>query len=222
MIRRTPRFKFQRWSLQSWMTSHVATGILALLCAALHAGMAPRTTVGGDAFWALAFLLVTGAIGRYFYAYVPRAANGRELELSEIKVRLGRLSEEWGSDAGFAERVRDEAFALIEEKRWKGSLIGRVFALFGVHFKLRKRLRELANEGMAQGVSADQVKETINLARRAFKTALMASHYEDLRAVLNTWRYLHRWVALLMVLLVILHIVFALQYSTLFGSGGGA
>ena len=36
----------------------------------------PRNTVGGQAFWALLVLLVTGAIGRYFYAYVPRAANG--------------------------------------------------------------------------------------------------------------------------------------------------
>ncbi len=69
------------------MTSHVATGILALLCAMLHGAMAPGDTVDGHAFLALTVLLVTGAIGRYFYAYVPRAANGRELELSEVKQR---------------------------------------------------------------------------------------------------------------------------------------
>ena len=70
------------------MTSHVATGILAFLCATLHAAMNPRDTVGGHAFLALFVLLVTGAIGRYFYAWVPRAANGRELELEEVKLRL--------------------------------------------------------------------------------------------------------------------------------------
>ena len=50
----------------------------------------------------------------------------------------------------------------------------------------------------------------------------MAAHYEDLRAVLSAWRYLHRWVALLMVLLVIVHVVHALMYSPFFFGGGGA
>jgi hypothetical protein len=48
----------------------------------------------------------------------------------------------------------------------------------------------------------------------------MAGHYEDLRAILGTWRFLHRWIALLMVLLVILHIVHAFLYGALFLDGG--
>ena len=46
--------------------------------------------------------------------------------------------------------------------------------------------------------------------RRAHHTALVAAHFEDVRALCNSWRYLHRWVAALMVLLVVLHIVYAL------------
>ena len=66
------------------MTSHVATGILALLFATLlHAAMEPRAnSVGWSRLpgpWSCCF--VTGAIGRYLYAWIPRAANGRELEL---------------------------------------------------------------------------------------------------------------------------------------------
>ena len=53
------------------------------------------------------------------------------------------------------------------------------------------------------------------------RTALMAAHYEDLRGVLNTWRYVHRWVAALMVLLVLLHIVYALTYGGVFPGAGG-
>ena len=44
----------------------------------------------------------------------------------------------------------------------------------------------------------------------------MVAHFEDLRAVLNTWRYLHRWVAALMVLLVVVHVVYALSYGGYF------
>src|SRR6185436_13412507 len=82
-------------SLKAWMTSHVATGILAVLLATLHGAMDPRDTVGGHALLALVLLFVTGAIGRYFYAYLPRAANGRELELEELKRELERLGGEW-------------------------------------------------------------------------------------------------------------------------------
>ena len=60
LIRRTPRYKVRLGSLQAWMTSHIATGILALLCTMLHAAMSPEDTVGGHAFWALAVLIVTG------------------------------------------------------------------------------------------------------------------------------------------------------------------
>jgi len=37
------------------------------------------------------------------------------------------------------------------------------------------------------------------------------------RALLNGWRYLHRWVAALMVLLVVLHVIYALTYGTFGG-----
>jgi len=41
---------------------------------------------------ALVVLLATGAVGRYFYAWVPRAANGHELALADVKARLGRIA----------------------------------------------------------------------------------------------------------------------------------
>ena len=158
-------------------------------------------------------LLVTGAIGRYFYAYVPRAANGRELELEEVKARLGRMAEEW--DQGqrrFRELARQRVETLIAAEQWEGSLLKRILALLGVQRGLKQALVELAAEGKREGVAHDQIKETIVLARRAHRTALMAAHYEDLRGILSGWRYLHRWVAVLMVLLIVLHVVYALAY----------
>ncbi len=223
LLRRAPLPGLPRigWgSLRGWMTSHVATGILAFLLATLHAAMAPRATAGGHAWQALAVLLVTGAIGRYFYAYVPRAANGRELELTEVKARLSRMSEEW--DQGqrqFRDRARQKVLALIEARQWKSSFLGRVLALVGVQIGLRRLLSDLAREARAEGIAEDHLRETVQLARRAHRTSLMAAHYEDLRAVLNSWRFVHRWAAALMVLLVLVHVVYALFYGT-FARGG--
>jgi thioredoxin reductase/Pyruvate/2-oxoacid:ferredoxin oxidoreductase delta subunit len=233
LLRRSPRLRaraFKWGSLEHWMTSHVATGILAFLFATLHAAMNPRDTVGGRAYLALLVLLVTGAIGRYLYAWVPRAANGRELELEEVKLRLARMSEALeGGRKSFQEAARDEVLELIERRQWKGSFLGRLSALVGLRFDLREALARIERHGREQGVEPEQVAETLAIARRAHATALMAAHYEDLRAVLGTWRWLHRWVALLMVLLLALHVVYALTYGPyleglerLEGLGGGA
>lgn len=215
LLRRSPRFPLRFGSLQAWMTSHVATGILAFLCASLHAAMAPRDTPGGNAFWALLVLLVTGAIGRYFYAWVPRAANGQELALADVKQRFGRLGGD-ESLRGFGERARAAVETMIEKRQWRGSFLGRVLALAGVQRDLRRTLRQLEQEGRDRGVGPTELQEALDLARRAHRAALAAAHYEDLRGVLSAWRYLHRWVALLMVVLVVVHVVYALAYGAHF------
>jgi len=223
LARRAPGSRLRFGSLQTWMTSHVATGILAFLFVVLHGAMQPRETVGGHAFWALGVLLVTGAVGRYFYAVVPRAANGRELELAEVKGRLERMSEEW--DQGqqrFRDRVRTELDELLRRRQWRGSFLGRLLALLGVRRDLRRFLEFVEREGRAEGVDEEQIRETRGLVERAHRTALATAHYEDLRAILGTWRWLHRWVAALMVLLVVVHVVYALSYGAHLFDGGDA
>ncbi len=214
LLRRSPRFPLRLGSLQRWMTSHVATGIGTLLCALLHSSLSPGDTTGGHALLALGVLLVTGSVGRYLYAYVPRAANGRELQLHEVKASMGKLGEEW--DQGhreFRKLARDQVVALIEDARWKATFVGRAVSLFVSRWKLRTLLHGLEEQGKALGVAPDQIQAVLSLAKDAHRSAMMATHFEDLRALMGTWRYLHRWVAALMVLLVIAHVAFALYYG---------
>jgi len=222
LARRSGRFGFDFGSLARWMTSHVATGVLALVLALLHSAMAPRASVGGDALWALVVLFVSGAIGRYLYAWVPRAANGRELALEEVKLRLTRLAHEWdASQRGFVESVRRTVEGQVDAGQWSASFLGRLRALFVGRRELTRRLAELARSGRTAGVPEERIAQTMTLAREAHSTALMAAHYEDLRGVLSSWRYIHRWVALLLVVLLVLHVVIAFIYSGhLFGGDG--
>lgn len=222
LLRRSTRISFQLGSLQTWMTSHVATGLLAFLCVLLHAAMAPRDSLGGHAFWVLFALLVTGAIGRYLYAWVPRAANGRELNLAEVKAQLQEIDGQWlQGEQNFRRRVREEIYELIERAQWKSSLLGRICGVVSGHRSARKRLLVLAREGQAEGIPEETLRETLGLARRAYRAALAAAHFEDLRALLASWRYLHRWGGLMLVLLIAMHVIHALIYGSFFASGVG-
>jgi thioredoxin reductase/NAD-dependent dihydropyrimidine dehydrogenase PreA subunit len=220
LVRRSPRIGLAFGSLKIWMTAHVATGLLAFLAAALHAGFAPGHTVGGHAYWALFALVCTGAIGRYLYAFVPRAANGRELALDEARTELARLASAWdGTNRAFGERVRARVDELVADVSGAASFFARLRALLGSQFALRRALAELVLEGRHAGVAHDELDAITHVARRAHRAALMAAHFADLRALLGSWRWFHRWIALLMVLLVVVHVVTALMYAQL-GSGG--
>jgi len=218
LLRRRPGGPLQLGSLRAWMSSHVATGILALVFAIAHSALDPRHTVGGHALILLGVLVITGAIGRYFYAYVPRAANGRELELEEIHASLAGLSGEWDQgQRGFGERARLEVQQLVDRGRWQSTFLARFLALWRSHFELRACLARIRADARAEGLPERQVDELIELARRAHRVGLMAAHFEDLRALLSSWRYIHRWVALLMLLLLLWHVISALRFANLAG-----
>ncbi|MFH1921019.1 MAG: NAD(P)-binding domain-containing protein [Planctomycetota bacterium] len=216
LVRRASLGRWIPGSLRAWMTSHVLTGILSLLLVLVHGAMAPENTVSGHACWALVVLLITGVVGRYFYSFVPRAASGKELELEELQARLASESQDWDQyGREFGESVRREIHALVTTGKWKQDFLQRVLALFRTQRGAREILLRLRRQGRRQGLSKDELDNLIAVAKRAYRTALVSAHQEDLRALLASWRFFHRWVALLMVLLAAAHIMTALRFARL-------
>jgi len=216
LARRSQKIPWSFGSLQKWMTSHVATGILTLVAAILHSAFAPQDTVGGHALIGLGVLVCTGAMGRYLYSFVPHAANGRELELEEVRADLTQLSAAWDREhRGFGQEVQREIDSLIQAGRWTGILPLRILALMKQQWQLRRSLRDLRKRGKAEDLPPDQLQRILVLARKAHWNALLATNFEEVRSVLAGWRYLHKWAALLMVLLLVVHVVTAMRYATL-------
>ncbi|HED52610.1 MAG TPA: 4Fe-4S dicluster domain-containing protein [Phycisphaerales bacterium] len=217
LIRRSTRLAWLLpGSLKFWMGTHIFSGLLSFLVVMLHSGFAVRQTVGGHAFLALLIVVASGLIGRYLYAFVPRAANGKELDLEDLKSRLAVLSGAWDRHGGtFGLHVRKTIDSLADEGRWRGGLLARIRHLVVGQFVLRRTIRSLRTEARREGVSDDVRLEIEVLARTAFRVSLQIAHYEEIRAVLSSWRYIHRWLALLMVLLTVAHIVTAVRYADL-------
>lgn len=218
LVRRHRWLGLRFGQLSTWMTSHVATGVLACVLALLHGAMAPRQTTGGYAFWALMVLLVTGAIGRWFYAWLPRTANGRELELAALRERVASTEALVGNE-GFAAECRREVHALLQRRQWRSTWLGRMVALVGVQWDLWLVLRRLRRHPAAAGIAPETLAAVLGNAREAYHAAVALAHIEDLRALLGTWRWLHRWVALFMVLILGVHVVVAVLRGVLANGG---
>lgn len=214
LLRKASWFPLRAGSLRTWMTSHVVTGLVAFVLVLLHGAMAPKNTPGGRALVALGVVVVTGAIGRYFYAFVPHAANGRDMRLDEVRAKLTGLAAELDREhRGMGERIGAELEQLVRETHWRRNLPQRVLALLKSRLRTRASRKRLRADAEAAGLPPAQIRSVENLMRQAQRTAIAAAHFEDLRGLMSSWRYLHRWIALLMVLLVGLHVAIALRYG---------
>ena len=222
LLRRTRRLGFVRGTLARWMNVHVATGFGALSLALLHAAMSARDSVGGQALWGLVALVVTGVIGRHVYARVPRAANGRELEIEEVRAELASAASEWRGDMReHGTRLFARTLAAVRAEAWGDSFLGRLRSLLTTGRREARYLRELRVQASADGLSHAQTEQMLTLARRAWKASVSAVHLEELRSLIAGWRYLHRWGALLVAALLLAHILASCLYAGfLWGSVG--
>lgn len=220
LLRRSRRGARLPGTLGFWMSSHVFTGMLALVAAFAHAAGSPRPSPGGHALLLMALVVGAGAIGRYLYSFVPRAANGRELALGEARAELLATLDGWtapeGSTVDLA-ALKSDLVAWVERDRWEGSFLRRIARLVTSGVRARRWLRGRRDLGAGLAPS-DRARFERGLSR-AHRAALAATHWEDVRGILATWRYLHRWLAFLLVLVVLLHVAVALRYAS-FGSTG--
>lgn len=208
--------RFLPGSLQFWMGSHVLTGMAAFLCVLVHAGFTMKNAAGGHALLALSLVVIAGCIGRYLYAFVPRAANGAELDLDKVRAQLTTLSSDWDRQGrGHGAQVRAQIDELVDAARWRPSLFSRIRTLVVGQIQLRYSLRKLTREGQQEGIPHSEIMQIQSLARRSYRLTLQVTHYEEIRSILSSWRYIHRWMALLMIVLVLIHIVTALRYANI-------
>jgi len=214
-------------SLRGWMNMHIATGIGAGLVATLHSGFAVRDSAGGHALVAMLIVIVAGVVGRWFYAFLPRSQNGRQQNIDELGSRVAAIAGEWDRDGrGLGADARRAVEDLVDRADLGRGFFRRVWGLLRSQWALRRQLDAFDRRAEREGIPPQQRARMMRLARRSHRLALQLAYYDDLRALLSTWRWLHRWLAVLLVGLTVVHIVSAyrfggLDFSMLFGGGAG-
>jgi hypothetical protein len=72
-----------------WLDHHVVLGVAAPLCIAFHASF-KFCGLAGMAFWVMVAVSLSGLIGRYLYAQIPRQVEAAESSLLQVERLLER------------------------------------------------------------------------------------------------------------------------------------
>ena len=93
-----PLRKYWEWlgrqgSARHWLDIHVLLGLAAPFIIAFHASFKFRG-FAGIAFWIMLAVSLSGVIGRYLYAQIPRSLNAAEISMGELQEIQARLAQQ--------------------------------------------------------------------------------------------------------------------------------
>ena len=92
-----PLRKHWRWlsrqgTSKNWLDFHVLAGIAAPLLVAFHSSFKFQG-FAGVAFWVMTAVALSGVLGRYVYAQIPRNLSSAELSMSELEQQHTMLAQ---------------------------------------------------------------------------------------------------------------------------------
>ncbi len=76
-----------------WLDFHVVVGLTAPLIIAFHSAFKFHG-IAGIAFWIMAAVAVSGVVGRYVYAQIPRSLDSAEISMKELEKQQQELTSE--------------------------------------------------------------------------------------------------------------------------------
>src|SRR5580700_1491238 len=128
-----------------WLDIHVLLGLVAPVVITFHSSF-KFSGIAGVAYWIMIVVLLSGVVGRYIYAQIPRNLNSAELSLQEAQEQSQRLATQLKNAGILSARDIDGLLRLQDVRRVQSiSRIGVLWRmmLFDLGFPFRIwRLRQ--------------------------------------------------------------------------------
>jgi hypothetical protein len=189
-----------------WLDFHVLLGVTAPLVITLHSSFKVRG-LAGVAYWLMIAVMLSGFVGRYIYAQIPRSLNASSLSLKEMQdlcastvgeiERLKILPRE-----ELAELMRSPISQEIENMSFVRAVVLMVWIDVRRPFKvatLRKRLME-------RSVSHAEVERAVGLVRTESWLLTKMAFLSRTNQVFQLWHVVHRPFSYSFAVLAIVHV----------------
>jgi hypothetical protein len=212
-------------SARHWLDYHVILGIWAPFVIAFHSSFKFHG-FAGIAFWIMLAVSLSGVIGRYLYAQIPRSLNAAEISRKELQERQERLSLQLHQQNLLPEADLRALLKLPSEQTvaklpmvvalvWMMSLdVTRAFRIA----KLRRHALTVGETFSTLGgflpTKNRELENAISMAQEDASSAKRILFLDRAQQVFNLWHVVHKPFSYSFAILALIHIgvVFAMGY----------
>jgi hypothetical protein len=215
-------------SARHWMDFHIIAGVTAPIVIAYHASF-KFYGIAGVAFWLMLAVAMSGIIGRYLYAQIPRSLSAAELSLGELQKAESELAENLRDQSVYSTEQLNRVLRVpsAEHVRHNGPLpaIGMMLVhdirrLFQVA-ALRRKVSGLGGKFMTAGglfsSGNPEVERVIRLVKQKSAISKRVVYLDQARRVFHLWHVIHRPFSYAFAVLAIFHIavVMGMGFATM-------
>ena len=209
------RKKF-RWlaftgTLSNWLDVHALAALGLPLLVAAHATWQFGGVIGLG-FWSMMLVWLSGIVGRYIYARIPRGQAGVELTIEEIAVQRQELLEEIATRSGLDVKEIEEVLAADPAPTdglglWQTlrRMVADDRARRRAAAALRRQIR--VHRPMQRRGDAQALKEVLRLASREMALVQQSRMLGATQNILRFWHVAHRPLAITALVAVVIHVV---------------
>lgn len=196
-------------SLAGWLDFHIYCGIVGPLLVVLHSSFKVQGLVALS-FWSMIAVALSGFVGRYLYAQIPRRQNGVAMSAQEVQARQDELVRHLRADHHLAEDQIDSLAGVADRgagsaRSLAGLLLAMPFAEIALRLRLwrfRRRYRHLPGDLYA------------DLSRTLVQHALLRRRlrlWQATHRLFQYWHVVHKPFAIVMYLFMVVHIAVAMM-----------
>lgn len=206
---------------KNWLDFHIVLGVTAPIVIAFHAAFKFRG-IAGMAFWIMLAVAISGIVGRYLYAQIPRHLNAAEYSWQELQDEQLGLTQQMAAQKMFSPGELVAAFHIPDVEMVKHkSAMGAIVWMFALDLarpfrvaSLRRKVLGFGEKVMSlggilpsQNAELERVVQTVRRQTALSKRMVFLSRTQQ---VFELWHVVHRPFSYAFVVLAILHIVTAM------------
>jgi len=202
---------------RNWFDTHVMLGLTAPIFITFHSAF-KLNGFAGMAYWTMIALVISGVIGRYFYAQIPRNIGAAEMSLKEMEDLKADLIGQLQTQCALRPHEIEELFPLPARRDIQSMSLYRALTLMVVLdlvrpfkiWKLRRRgMKQSGRSSWYAGVLQThnaELEKAVLLASRQAALSKRILFLSQTQRVFHGWHVIHRPFSISFAVFVIIHV----------------
>ncbi|MGZ4815680.1 MAG: hypothetical protein ACXVZV_09740 [Terriglobales bacterium] len=225
-LRKKIKWLSRQGATKHWLDFHVVAGVTAPLVIAFHSAFKFHG-IAGVAFWIMLAVALSGFIGRYVYAQIPRSLSAAEASLKELESWEGELAKELEqqrlfSQIDLARLLRVPTAAQVRSMPLFQALLQMVafdllrpFQIARLRRKVLSWSQIITSMGGLFRTSNPELEYVIGSVKRKSNLAKRVAFLDRSQQVFHLWHVIHRPFSYSFAVLAVMHIVVVIMLGFL-------